>query len=229
MQNARRLSLTRDHVARVHRDLPETDPSYPFTPMTEADFADFSRGLLAQKGEGPFWVFAYGSLIWKPAFEFVESAPCRVIGWRRSYCLGLDTWRGTPEQPGLMLALDRGGSCVGVAYRMPDDSAEERMLRLVIREMSYHEDRVWHRWIPARVGGRTVRVLAFWCAPPSPNPNLVRLALPDQVHRIARAVGYGGSCAEYLLNTVEHLEQLGLHDSYLWHLQALVAAEIDRL
>jgi glutathione-specific gamma-glutamylcyclotransferase len=225
----RPLRLTAQHVARVHRDVAKVDIPSPFTPMSDADFETYADEMLAQNRGGPFWVLAYGSLIWKSAFDHVDMRTCLVPGWRRSYCLNLRNWRATPDQPGLMLGLDRGGSCKGVVYRMPDDEPNARMLRLLRREMSQHEDKPWHRWLTVTSEGERFRALGFWCAPSLPDPDLVRLPLEDQVRRLARAVGYGGSCAEYLLNTVEHLEALGLCDSYLWRLQDLVAAEIEAL
>lgn len=197
--------------------------------MSDEDFAEFADELLAANHGRPFWLLAYGSLIWKPAFDYVEMRSCLVPGWRRSFCLNLKSWRGTPEQPGLMLALDRGGSCKGVIYRMPDDMPHERMVRLLKREFGSHEDKPWQRWVTVRTGGEILRAFGTWCAPSLPDPDLVRLPIEAQVFRLARACGHMGSGAEYLLNTVEHLEALGLHDSYLWRLQEMVAAEIEAL
>lgn len=223
------VRLTRSHLAKIHRDVEKMPSQSALTPLTEADFEDYAAEMLAQNHGREFWVFAYGSLIWKPAFEFVESRFCSVPGWRRSYCLNIRNWRATPEVPGLMLALDRGGSCKGVAFRMPPDTPHERMVRLLRRETDFHEDKIWQRWLTVRSGGDTFRALGFWCAPSQPDPDLLRLTEQEQAQRLARAVGHVGSCAEYLLNTVEHLEQLGLHDSYLWRMQDLVAREIETM
>ena len=173
-------------------------------------------------------MLAYGSLIWKPAFEHVEARRVAVHGWRRAFCMDMHDWRATPAQPGLMMALARGGACVGVAYRMPDDDPEGRMLRLIYREVGYAEDRPWLRWVTARAGGETLRTLAFYCAPPAA-PTLLHLPIEAQAARIARAAGPAGRCAEYLHATLVHLEAMGIRDSYLWRLQALVAAEIDTI
>lgn len=223
------LSLTARHIARIHREMAPLERIGSYTQLTDAGFVTAAEGLLAQNDGAPFWVLAYGSLIWKPAFDHVEALPCHVPGWRRSFCLNMTNWRATPEEPGLMLGLDRGGSTLGVIYRMPPDQPVERMVRLLRREIAAEEDLAWQRWVTVRAGGRTLRALAFWCAPREADAALIRLPLAQQAHRIARAVGHMGSCAEYLLNTVEHLEKLGLHDSYLWRLQELVAAEIEAL
>ncbi|MFM7444354.1 MAG: gamma-glutamylcyclotransferase, partial [Tabrizicola sp.] len=116
----------------------------------------------------------------------------------------------------------------GVAYRMPDDNAKDRILRLLDREIDFHEAVPWLRWVTVRCARGPLRALAFYCAPVG-DPTVERLSPEDQAWRLARAVGYVGSCAEYLFNTVSHLEALGIRDRYLWELQARVAAEIDRL
>ena len=111
---------------------------------------------------------------------------------------------------------------------MPGDDPHGRMLRLLKREISYHVDLPWLRWLTVRANGAAFRALAFYCAP-AQDDDLVHLSLQAQAARIARAVGHSGSCAEYLRNTVSHLEALGIRDRYLWRLQALVAAEIDAM
>ena len=230
----RAISLTEAHVQRVFREVPDPGPSTTHTPLTDDEKAEFADRLLAENAGQPFWVFAYGSLIWKPAFEFDDRRPCLLHGWHRSFCLNLNGWRATPDQPGLMLALDRGGACNGVAFRMPEDDPHTRMVRLIEREGGFREMIPWVRWVTLRSGGESFRGLAFYCTPPADQQHqgegrLIRLPLEEQVHRLARAVGHAGSCAEYLFNTVSHLEELGIHDSYMWRLQALVADEIDAL
>ena len=222
------LLLTEAHIARVARVVPDPGPGNRYTRLTDADRDALAHRLLHENTGAPFWVFAYGSLIWKPAFEHVEAKPCIAHGWRRSFCLNIQGWRATPEQPGLMLALAKGGACSGMAYRMPDDDAHGRMLRLLEREVSYHVDVPWLRWLTVRSGGKVFRALGFYCAPKQ-DDDLVQLPIAEQAVRLSRAVGPTGSCAEYLRNTVEHLEALGIHDRYLWQLQAMVAKEIDAM
>ena len=228
----REPALQKHHVARLARVVEEPFPEGRYPAMAEAEFAAVTEGLVAELGDGPFWIFAISSLIWNPAFDFVQARPAVAHGWRRSFCMDMQEWRGTPDQPGLMLALDRGGSCVGMAYQMPPGDTYAQMLRLVKREYYYRGDEVWRRWLTVRtrdeVGGQgcTVRALHFYCAPTA-HRDVIRLPLHDQARRLARAVGPAGSCVEYLHNTVTHLEALGIHDRYLWALQAMVAAEID--
>lgn len=217
--------LTEDLVARVERLEPDSGPEAGLTPLSDADREQLAHDLLAHNAGRPFWLFAYGSLIWKPAFNHVEARPARLHGWRRCFSLDIVRWRATREQPGLMLALARGGACNGVAYRIETGDAFQDMLRLLEREVSYHEDIASVRWVNCRTSDATIRALTFYAAPPS-DPYYVYLPLEEQARRLARAAGHAGSCAAYLRNTVEHLEQLGIRDSYLWDMQKRVAAEI---
>jgi cation transport protein ChaC len=227
----RELALTEVLVARVHRHVPDTGlPAYDdLTPLTDADKARAARDLLAQNEGRPFWVFAYGSLIWKPAFEHVDHRLVNAWGWRRAFCLEIESWRATPEEPGLMLALVTGGRCAGMAYRLPPDDPEGQMLRLLEREVSYHEDLRLVRWLTVRdARGEPIRALAFY-AGSLHHDYFLALPVEEQARRLARAVGHVGSCAEYLRNTVLHLEEIGIRDRYLWQLQQMVAAEIAAL
>lgn len=224
----RTLALGPAHLMKVARDVPKVEHASRLTALTDDELTSLASRLVDQIQGSAFWLFAYGSLIWRPDFEHVEARRGVVHGWRRSFCLRIVNWRATPDQPGLMLALQRGGACTGVAYRMPEDDPQARMLRLLRREISYHEDLPWLRWVTVRGEGVPIRALAFYCAPPG-DPDVEQLSTEEQAWRISRAAGHAGTCAEYLYNTVSHLEALGIRDSYLWNLQALVAAEIDRL
>jgi cation transport protein ChaC len=227
----RAMALTDDLVARVSRVVPDTGLPATYSDMTVLTAEDklaLAERLLRQNGGAEFWVFGYGSLIWKPAFDYVEARRVVAHGWRREFSLVVHSWRGTEEQPGLMLALERGGSCTGVAYRMSSDDPNGQMFRFVEREADYHEDAPTIRWITVRDGNETFRALTSWVAVRG-NPYFLRLPIAEQAQMLARAVGYFGSCAEYLRNTVTHLEEMGIRDSYLWRLQQLVAAEIKAL
>lgn len=227
-RSTRTVKLTADLVALVERMERDPGPDPAYTRITEADYDAVVEGLLKRHNPDPLWLFAYGSLIWKPEFTALEHRRGIAYGWHRSFCLELKSWRGTPEQPGLMMALDRGGCCEGVAYRLPDNDHHDQLRRLVEREIGYLEDVASIRWIPVRTRrgaeSETVRALAFY-AGPSGRDHL-RLPLAEIVHRLAWAAGHMGSCAMYLHQTILKLEEHGIHDSHLWHLQELVAAEI---
>jgi cation transport protein ChaC len=168
------------------------------------------------------WVFGYGSLIWQPGFDFVERRLATLAGYRRAFCMASIRYRGTPEAPGLVLALDRadGGSCVGVAYRVAAHGADGVIGYLRERELiSYAYDEVR---LPVRLdGGAEVEALAFVSNRAHPQYR-GGLSLDEQAEVIARAVGPRGPNADYLLNTVESLEALGLHDADLHRLAELV-------
>lgn len=228
MSRARALHLTEALVARVERQEPEY-PGARGQPYIDDDaFGRHARRLVDEAGEGPVWTFAYGSLIWKPAFEAVAAVPCLLHGWRRSFCIHLESWRGTPEEPGLMLALARGGSCRGMAYRLPDAAREAAMEALLRREIGYEVDLASVRWLTVRGEAGPLRALVFYAAPLDRSIH-VDLPMAEQARRIARAAGHMGSCAAYLRNTVQHLEELGIRDRYLWSLQRMVAEEIAAL
>jgi cation transport protein ChaC len=196
--------------------------------MTDEEYEHATHEFLRRKSDTPFWIFAYGSLIWRPDFEHIEHRTCKAFGWRRSFCLDIVRWRATPQQPGLMMCMDYGGCCHGVAFRLPDGKDHEQMLRLLRREASYKEDLSSFRWIDVHDGKQKFRALTFWAAPRSPG-YYVNLPIEEQAQRLARAAGHLGTSAEYLHNTIVKLEEFGIHDSYLWRLQELVAGEIRRM
>jgi cation transport protein ChaC len=130
------MTLTADLVARVHRAVAHPGPDPDFIPNTEEDHAVAIREMLASHREGEdVWLFAYGSLLWRPAVEHVEERIGTARGWHRSFGLRLGAWRGTKEQPGLMMGLDRGGQCKGVAYRLAGHTVEVELCKLFRREM----------------------------------------------------------------------------------------------
>ena len=177
--------------------------------------------------QGDFWLFAYGSLIWNPVFEHDQSRIARARGWRRHFCLGWDyRYRGSKERPGLMMALDRGGECTGMLYRLPADALKANLDRLIRREMSLVPSAFPPRWINAETEDGPVRALTFTI-----NRNSGRyLDLSDEAVAdvLATACGFWGTMAEYLFSTVAKLEALGIHDRRLWRLQEMVAERIER-
>ncbi len=174
------------------------------------------------------WFFAYGSLIWKPACEFVEIRTGVVRGWHRAFCLGWNTrFRGSEANPGLMLALDRGGACKGVAYRFPPDAVEDNLKKLLEREMGWKPTPFPPRWVDVVATDRRVRALTF-CIDRNSERYVTGLSEAEIATALARAVGTRGSMAEYLYNTITHLEKLGIHDPHLWRLQEMMAQEIDQ-
>lgn len=222
------LSLTPELVALVDRREPDPGPESGYTELSDDDYEKATHQILRRNAGNPLWLFAYGSLIWNPAFEHVEHRACKAFGWRRSFSLDLVRWRGTTQQPGLMLALDYGGCCHGVAFRLPDGNDHAQVRQLLRRETSYKEDLPSIRWIDVREGNRKLRALTFWAAPRS-DGYYIKLPIEEPAIRLARAAGHVGTGAEYLHNTIVKLHEFGIHDAYLWRLQELVAAEIKRM
>jgi cation transport protein ChaC len=173
-------------------------------------------------GARPVWIFAYGSLIWDPEFSYAETEAALLRGYHRSFCLYSYDYRGTPAQPGLVLGLDRGGSCRGMAFRLSADSVAEAIDRLWLREMSGR--RVYDmRLLPVRTAHGTRRALAFTVLRDCPD-YAGRLSLDEAARLILGAVGRRGTCRDYFENTLRHLERLGLADGPLRNLAQRIEA-----
>lgn len=170
------------------------------------------------------WVFGYGSLMWNPAINVVESKKAHVRGYHRMFCLTLHVGRGAPEKPGLMLGIDRGGSCTGVAHRIAADEVESELSILWMREMlsgAYEP-----RWVNADIEGtgnekRRTRVLTFVINRYHPR---YEGALPEDeaARRVAQAQGLLGTNRDYLYRTVKHLAELGIEDGPMRSLEIKV-------
>jgi cation transport protein ChaC len=173
-------------------------------------------------GAQPVWIFAYGSLIWDPEFSYAEVEPALLRGFHRSFCLYSYDYRGTPARPGLVLGLDRGGSCRGMLFRLPPESLAESMDRVWLREMSGR--RVYDmRLLPVRTRRGIQRAVAFTVLRDRPD-YAGRLPPDEAAHIILGAVGRRGTCRDYFENTLRHLEQLGLADHPLRRLADRVDA-----
>ena len=224
---ARRMALTPDHVARVHRMLDDPGPEPGLMYHTEQDYDATVEMMLASHPPGrDAWLFAYGSLIWKPEVKHVEARRGTARGWHRSFCFTITRFRGTKDQPGLMMALDRGGQCQGVLYRLPEGSLGSQLGKLFRREFTAKPANSMPRWITVETDQGRVRALAFVMNRQS-RVYVGRLRPEEIANILASACGHWGSGAEYLHNTVAHLEEHGIHDRKLWRLQRLVAARIE--
>jgi cation transport protein ChaC len=225
------MRLTAEHVRLVQAGVPVTDDAGPpagSAPSTAADHAATAARLLAAGPDmADFWIFAYGSLIWKPACDFIEIRTGLLRGWHRAFCLGWNTrFRGSEQNPGLMLALDHGGACRGVAYRLPPERLETCLVKLLEREMGWKPSPFPPRWVDVVTRDGRIRALTF-CIDRHSGRYVAGLSEAEIAAVLARAVGARGSMAEYLFNTIQHLERMGIHDPHLWRLQDMVAAEIE--
>ena len=169
------------------------------------------------------WVFGYGSLIWNPEFDFERAALARAHGYHRAFCIRSTRYRGTPEQPGLVLGLDRGGSCVGVAYRLPAASRDEAIARLFAREIPDPAARVYlPRVIEVRLhDGCRVPALTFLAD--RSRPSYARLGDAEILQRLIGCHGQRGANRDYALSTWKALEAHGVRDPALARLAARLA------
>lgn len=223
MPDCRSIHLSDDHVARVAAATgPLHDPRWR---MLGDDDLDVLAERLTQDRPRPFGVFAYGSLIWNPGFPIQQRRRATAIGWHRSFSISLEHFRGSPERPGLMLALASGGQCEGVVLEMVEGTEMQSLRALLRRELVAHELVGNARWIDVQTEQGHETVLTFYADPVG--TQLAELSVPEQARRLARAAGSGGSGAEYLLRTAHGLADLGIHDEYIWTLQQLVAQEIE--
>jgi cation transport protein ChaC len=224
----RTMALTADLVSLSLRLEADPGPDPNRVPLSDGELQVLSERLYRDAVGRPLWVFAYGSLIWKPDFDAVEWQHARARGWHRSFCLQMTRWRATDAVPGLMMALDQGGQCNGVAYRLSEEDRMGQIRRMIRREIGTITDSSFIRWVPIETPQGPLRALVFWAGPKGKRV-LRGLPLESVAEVLARACGHMGSCAEYLYLTVKHLEEKGIRDRNLWRLQALVAEEIRRI
>ena len=180
-----------------------------------------NRALAARNSDEPVWVFGYGSLIWNPLMRFAERRVAKVRGYHRGFYLWSKINRGSPEKPGLVLALDRGGSCGGVAYRLHPEHVMEEFKLLWRREML--APAYFARWVDAHTGSGVVEALTF-VVDRSTGEYAGRLSDDDIVSIALGAHGHFGSCADYLLDTAMSLEQHGISDQRMRRLARLLMA-----
>ena len=180
---------------------------------TDADIEACLDTILADHPpDEDVWLFGYGSLMWNPAMHFAERRGGRVQGWHRKYCLWLEAGRGSPENPGLMLALDRGGAAAGALFRVPAEQARAELLLPFRRELFTYSYDV--RWVSVATPDGVVRAVTFVVNREGVR-YVRRLDLERVAHHVATASGALGSCMEYLHRTLESLEELGLDDRML--------------
>ena len=184
-----------------------------------------SEALTQRNSDGPVWVFGYGSLIWNPLMRFAERRLARVRGYHRGFYLWSKINRGSPERPGLVLALNRGGSCGGVAYRLHEDHVAEEFKLLWRREMIAAA--YLPRWVDAHTDSGVVKALTFVIDRNTPGYT-GRLSDEDIVATALGAHGHYGSCADYLLQTATSLEQHGISDQRMRRLARLLLARRHR-
>jgi glutathione-specific gamma-glutamylcyclotransferase len=180
--------------------------------------------------QGELWVFGYGSLMWDPGFTHDHAAPALLRGYHRAFCIYSTRHRGTHEKPGLVLGLNRGGACRGMVYRVPAAAAASALDTLWDREMpsaAYTPRRVRitlaGQGAQGTQGAQSIMVLTF-VANTRHERYVGDLAAEDIARLIAGGRGQRGHNAEYLINTLRHLEELGVRDAKLHQVYLRVLA-----
>jgi glutathione-specific gamma-glutamylcyclotransferase len=168
---------------------------------------------------GDLWVFGYGSLMWRPGFEFLERVPARLVGLHRALCVYSFVHRGTPERPGLVLGLDRGGMCRGIAFRVAASERHETIGYLRAREQVTAVYRETVRRI--ELEDETRRQVRALCSVVDRGhvQYAGRLTLAESLHYVRQGHGQSGPNRDYVLETVRALEALGYRETEL-HLLA---------
>ncbi|MEN0087440.1 MAG: gamma-glutamylcyclotransferase [Pseudomonadota bacterium] len=159
------------------------------------------------------WVFGYGSLMWRPGFEYVEAKHAKLHGLHRRLCIYSHVHRGTPQRPGLVLGLDKGGSCQGMVFRVERAMQTEVLAYLREREMMngvYYE-------AMRRVrcdDGSTVKALCY-CAVRDHVQFAPVIGMDATIRQVHGAVGQSGRNEDYVLSTVEKIQAMGARDREL--------------
>jgi glutathione-specific gamma-glutamylcyclotransferase len=165
------------------------------------------------------WIFGYGSLMWDPGFAYGEAQPGRLRGYHRSFCIYSRRYRGTPERPGLVLGLEPGGACDGIAYRVPAADADAALRYIWQREMTNHTYRLSELLVATSQGAIRARALVA----DRRHPNYAGgLSLDETARYILQGMGTRGSCRDYLENTLAELRKLGVTDGRLHRLEQKV-------
>ena len=171
---------------------------------------------------GDLWVFGYGSLMWRPGFEFLDQVPARLIGEHRALCVYSFVHRGTPEKPGLVLGLDRGGACRGIAFRVAEQNRETVIAYLRAREQvtSVYREVVRSVWLENEARQR-VSALTY-VVDRGHVQYAGRLTLAEQLRHVRQSHGQSGANRDYVLSTVKAIEAQGFRDTQLHRLALML-------
>lgn len=161
-----------------------------------------------------FWIFGYGSLMWRPGFAYQRSEPARIHGYHRSLCVYSYVHRGTPDQPGLVLGLDRGGSCHGMAFSVAGDAWTETIAYLRAREQVTSVYVEKQKAVTLVRSGKPVEAITY--VVDRAHKQYTGVLDDDARERHVRlGQGISGHCMDYVLNTVAHLRDMKIHDPAL--------------
>ena len=170
-----------------------------------------------------FWVFGYGSLMWRPGFDYIDASKARLHGFHRALCVRSFVHRGTPDSPGLVLGLDKGGSCLGIAFQIEPGLRSEVMAYLRARELVNNVYK--ERLAPVRLhDGRRVSAVAY-VVDRDHIQYAGALSAGDAAQAVRGSVGQSGRNEEYVVNTVNHLRQLHIRDHWLEKVAGAIGAD----
>ncbi|MGY3618680.1 gamma-glutamylcyclotransferase [Bradyrhizobium sp. USDA 10063] len=172
--------------------------------------------------DSDLWVFGYGSLMWKPGFDFEEQAAARLIGEHRALCVYSFDHRGTPEKPGLVLGLDRGGACRGIAFRVAAKRRSDTIAYLRSREQTTNVYREVHRSVWLEDDPRSRVAALTYVVDRSHVQYAGRLSLADQLRYVQQGHGRSGNNRDYVLSTVLAIEKQGFRDPQLHKLATML-------
>jgi len=175
-----------------------------------------------ESGKGHLWVFGYGSLMWRPGFEYADKVPARLIGEHRALCVYSFDHRGTPEKPGLVLGLDRGGACRGIAFRVAPKLREAAIEYLRAREQTTHVYREVMRSVWLNNSSQQRVSALTYVADRSHVQYAGRLPLNEQLRIVRQGHGRSGNNRDYVLATVKAIEAEGFRDEPLHRLAMML-------
>jgi cation transport protein ChaC len=179
----------------------------------------------AESSKADLWVFGYGSLMWRPGFEFIEQVPARLIGEHRALCVYSFDHRGTPEKPGLVLGLDRGGACRGIAFRVAATLRNKTIDYLRAREQTTNVYREVRRSVWLENDARE-RISALTYVVDRGHVQYAgRLSLAEQLRYVKQGHGRSGNNRDYVLSTVKSIEAQGFRDPQLHQLAMILHDE----
>lgn len=168
-----------------------------------------------------FWVFGYGSLMWNPGFAFQRRSVATLAGFHRRLCIRSTVYRGTPEHPGLVLGLDRGGICAGVAFHVAAPDHEDVLAYL--REREQVNSVYSEQWLPLTLAdGDEVTALTY-VADRNHSQYAGKMTVLEASHIVASSTGKAGPNRDYVTNTVAHLRDMGIVDATLEEVASMVS------
>jgi len=180
------------------------------------------KSSISARSHEDLWIFGYGSLMWRPGFAFVEQVPARLIGEHRALCVYSFDHRGTPEKPGLVLGLDRGGTCRGVAFRVAAARRDDTVNYLRGREQTTHVYREVMRSVWLENDARERVAALAYVVDRSHVQYAGRLSLAEQLRYVRQGHGRSGNNRDYVLSTVKSIEARGFRDSQLHQLALML-------